>query len=172
MLTGLPRVGKTTMVNYSALDVNIAGATTREVREGRLRLGFKITNLATGEERWLARRGQVREPRTGPYNVVSADLERIGVVALQKAVDEPVGPVIVDEIGPMEMTSGSFRTNVSRLLTGRTPVLATVKFRSHYSEIETARNASVQLVMTTDNHEQIYERIIAHLDDSSRQARS
>jgi nucleoside-triphosphatase len=175
LLTGLPGVGKTTIVNrlcahYSAKGRNVQGITTREIRENGQRVGFKITDLATGQEGWLARKDSAAGPRIGSYHVVSEDLERIGVGALERASEGPTDLIVVDEIGPMEMTSTLFRNVISKVLTGEQSTLATVKFGSHYPEVEKIRGKSMELEITKDNREKIYRRLIDQLGDWARQS--
>ena len=176
LLTGRPGVGKTTLVNrlyehYSKNGLKIGGLTTREVREGGTRTGFMITDLSSGQEGWLARKDLGTGPRVGSYAVVSDDLEKIGVAALERCINGVADLVIVDEIGPMEMTSTSFRTNLSRVLNGRKTVVATVKFGSRYPEVEDARRRSLHWEITKENRESIYRRTIRQVDNWLRESR-
>ena len=77
----------------------------------------------------------------------------------------PADLVIVDEIGPMEMTCPSFRNNISRILNGDRAVIATVKFGSRYPEVEKAWQKSVHWEITKENRESIYRRLIRQVDD-------
>ncbi len=171
LLTGLPGVGKTTIVNrlcthYSTRGRTVEGITTREFRENGLRVGFRITDLSTGEEGCLARKDSGAGPRIGSYHVVSEDLERIGVGALERACKGTADIiVVVDEIGPMEMTSTSFRNAVSKIFDGQHATVATVKFGSRYPEVEKIRERSTLLEITKDNREGIYRRLIEQVDD-------
>jgi len=176
LLTGRPGVGKTTLVNrvyehYSKHGFKIEGLTTREVREGSARTGFMITDLSSGQEGWLARKDLGTGPRVGSYVVVSDDLEEIGVAALKRSINGGADLVIVDEIGPMEMTSTSFRNSISKVLNGRKTVIATVKFGSRYPEIENTRRRSLQWEITKENRESIYRRTIRQVDDWIRESR-
>lgn len=169
MLTGRPGVGKTTIVNrvyehYSKNGFKIEGLTTREVREGSARTGFMIADLASGQEGWLAKKEIGTGPRVGSYVVVSHDLERIGVAALERSMSGPADLVIVDEIGPMEMTSTLFRSNISKILNGNKAVVATVKFGSRYPEVESIRQKSLHWEITKENRESIYRRLIRQVD--------
>ena len=177
LLTGRPGVGKTTIVNrvyehYSKNGFKIEGLTTREVREGGARTGFKITDLSSGQEGWLAKKDLGSGPRVGSYVVVSHDLEKIGVPALERSISGAADLVIVDEIGPMEMTSVSFRSSISRVLNGYRAVVATVKFGSRYPEVETILRKSLHWEITKDNREAIYRRIIRQVDDWIGEPRS
>ncbi len=170
LLTGRPGVGKTTLVNrvyehYSKHGFKIEGLTTREVRDGAARTGFMITDLSSGKEGWLAKKDLGTGPRVGSYVVVSDDLEKIGVAALERSMNGAADLVIVDEIGPMEMTSTSFRNNISRVLNGRKTVVATVKFGSRYPEVGNMWQRSLHWEITKENRETIYRRIIRQVDD-------
>lgn len=127
-------------------------------------MGFKITDLATGDEGWLARKDSEAGPRIGSYRVVSEDLERIGVGALERACRGSADVVVVDEIGPMEMTSMSFRNAVSKVFDGEHATVATLKFGSRYPEVEKVRARSTLLEITRDNREQIYRKLIEQVD--------
>lgn len=170
LLTGRPGVGKTTIVNrvyehYSKNGFKIEGVTTREVREGSARTGFKITDLSSEQEGWLAKKETGTGPRVGSYIVVSHDLEKIGVAALERSMSGPADLVIVDEIGPMEMTSRLFRSNISKILNGNKAVVATVKFGSRYPEVESTRQKSLHWEITKENRESIYRRLIRQVDE-------
>jgi nucleoside-triphosphatase len=157
--------------HYSKNGFKIEGLTTREVREGAARMGFMITDLSSGHEGWLAKKDQRSGPRVGSYVVVSDDLEKIGVAALERSMNGTADLVIVDEIGPMEMTSTSFRNNLSRVLNGNRTVVATVKFGSRYPEVENMRQKSLHWEITKENRESIYRRIIRQIDDWIRDPR-
>ena len=170
-MTGAPGVGKTTLIqrihtHYKNKGLRIDGIITHEVREGDQRVGFKITDLASGAEGWLARVGEVAGPRIGKYSVVSEDLEKIGVGALKKAAENPADLVLVDEIGPMEMTSRPFRDAIAGLLSRRGIVIATVKYGSHYPEVERASRTSerVSLEVSRDNREEVLQKVTSILD--------
>jgi nucleoside-triphosphatase len=176
LLTGRPGVGKTTLVNriyehYSKNGFKIEGLTTREVRKGGTRTGFIITDLSSGQEGWLAKKDLGTGPRIGSYAVVPDDLEKIGVAALERSMSGAADLVIVDEIGPMEMTSTSFRDNISRVLNGRKTVVATVKFGSRYPEVENTWRKSLHWEITKENRETIYRRTLRQVDDWIRNPR-
>ena len=77
--------------------LRVDGMVTREVRKGDERIGFKITDLSSGAEGWLARMGDSIGPRIGKYSVDSEDLEEIGVGALKRAAEGSADLVLVDE---------------------------------------------------------------------------
>lgn len=170
-MTGAPGVGKTTLIeriraHYKNRGFRVTGMITHEVRDGDQRIGFKISDLSSGAEGWLARVGDGVGPRIGMYNVVSEDLEEIGVSSLKRAIEGPTDIVLVDEIGPMEMTSGLFREALAKLLSPRGMVIATAKYGSHYPEVETASRTaeSVSLEVSKDNREEVMQKITSIVD--------
>jgi len=170
-VTGAPGVGKTTLIqrihtHYKNKGLRVSGMITREVREGDQRIGFKISDLSSGAEGWLARVGDSVGPRIGKYSVVSEDLEKIGVSALREAAERPDGLVLVDEIGPMEMTSRPFRDALAKLLSHRGIVIATVKYGSHYPEVERASGTAegVSMEVSKSNRDEVMQRITSLVD--------
>ncbi len=177
LLTGAPGVGKTTIVNRlcthcSAKRVTVHGITTREIREKGMRVGFKITDVATGKEGCLARKDKSERVRVGSYLVVTQDLEQIGVAALDRALEGSADIVVVDEIGPMEMTSLSFRNAVSKVLDRKQPTVVTVKLGSHYTEVEKIRGSCIRLEVSKGNREAVYRRLIEQVDEWTVESRS
>ena len=167
LVTGQPGVGKTTLIQrihdqYRNKGFNVVGITTHEVRESDKRVGFKITNISSGEEGWLARVGDGPGPRVGKYKVVTKYLDSIGAKALKQAMEQPNDLVLIDEIGPMEMTSKSFREALAGLLSKRKRVVATVKYGSHYPELARISAAdAISFELSKDNREEIFQKITA-----------
>ena len=171
LVTGPPGVGKTTLIQrihdqYRNEGLKVVGITTREVRAGDQRIGFKITNLSSGAEGWLAKVGDGTGPRIGKYTVVTKDLDSIGVGALKQATEQPNDLALIDEIGPMEMTSRGFRESLAELLSKRGKVVATVKYGSHYPELAGVPAANVvSFEISRDNREEVLQKITAIVDD-------
>ena len=177
LLTGLPGVGKTTIVNrlaeyYVGKGLKLSGITTREVRASGVRIGFKITDLETGREGWLARKNSNTGPHVGPYRVALEDLEMIGANALATAATGSADIIVVDEVGPLEMTSYAFRNSLSKILSGNRPTIVTVKMGSNYREIEQIRGKSVRFEITTENRDTIYHELIELADEWISHSRS
>ena len=130
LLTGRPGCGKTTLVKrvVKNLSQRAAGFYTEEIRDGGIRVGFRLVTLA-GDEGVLAHIDFKTSERLGKYALDLSALEAVGVDAIRKAV-QGERLIVVDEIGPMEIRSAPFREAVLDALDSELPVLATIFLRS------------------------------------------
>lgn len=164
LLTGRPGVGKTTMIKRIASHLGDAagGFYTEEARDqSGKRIGFRIITL-DGERSWLARLGTAREGKVclGRYAVDVAELERLGVAAVRKAL-EKCQVVVIDEIGPMELFSHAFKQVVLEALSSPMFMLATIMARPHPFADHIKKAEGVKLVeVTRQNREVLVERVI------------
>lgn len=165
-VTGPPGSGKTTLVMRAAEELRrrglrVGGMVSREVRRGGVRWGFEIVDLLTGGTGVLASVEQPRGPSVGKYRVNLSDLESVGVEAIRRAV-ELCDVVVVDEVGPMELFSESFRQAVREALGSGKLVLGTVHFRARgglVDEIKGSRDV-VLVTLTRENREEASKRFL------------
>ena len=131
LLTGKPRVGKTTIIKdvVRGLPGRAGGFYTEEMREQGRRQGFKIVTL-DGQEGMLAHVGIKSRMRVSKYGVNLADLEGIGVAAIREAIAQK-DYVVIDEIGKMELFSQAFKETVWEAVHSEKPVLGTITLASH-----------------------------------------
>ena len=136
------------------------------MRESGIRTGFRLRDISSGSEGWLARKNGGTGPKIGSYTVVSDTLDRIGAKALETSTSDDIDLVLVDEIGPMEMTSANFRNSLSDLLNGKKMVVATVKQGSRYGEVEKTLNSggAVLLELTRENCNSMLQQIISRIE--------
>ncbi len=146
---------------------NPSGIITQEVRSNGERIGFKLRDLSSGLEGWLARKNSEEGPKIGKYCVITRDLEEIGVKALESSASEDSRIVLIDEIGPMEMTNSNFRQAISKLLTSETVVIASVKYGSRYEEVDSvsAQVGVTKIVLTPENREAASRQIALKIED-------
>lgn len=130
LVTGRPGIGKTTLISKVVQGlrdngVSVGGMITYEIREMGIRTGFLVEDLKTGLKGLMASVNYSSGPRVGKYVVSLAEIERVGVKAIGDAIlrDEVV---IIDEIGPMELHSESFRRAVSGAFSSSKKVIATI----------------------------------------------
>ena len=126
LLTGLPGVGKTTIIKqltHSLATHQPDGFFTQEIRENGIRKGFELATL-DGRRQLLSHVNIPGPRRVGRYGVDLAGFEK-----LLETLDlrhSPSQLVILDEIGKMECLSPRFIEEVEALLDSPKMVIATV----------------------------------------------
>ena len=164
-LTGRPGIGKTTVLlriveKLKKEGLKVGGFISREVREDGARVGFKIISLDDGREGWLAHVKQPIGPKIGKYRVCMEDLESIGVNAIQRAIRESE-IIVIDEVGPMELFSQSFRKVLVESLNSEKTILGTIHYRIKtplIAEIKAREDVAI-IEVTWKNREELPEKI-------------
>jgi nucleoside-triphosphatase len=164
LLTGLPGVGKTTVLRRVAERLTgrpIRGFITQEIREGKERVGFGITTF-DGRTATLAH-VRIRSPhRVGRYGV---DLRALDELLGCLEPEEPRAVSLVDEIGKMECLSSGFVAAMKSLLDSAAPVVATVALKGTGFPGEVKRHPGVELwTVTRENRDELPDRVVAWLD--------
>jgi len=157
LLTGSPRVGKTTVLTkvvniLKEKGYSVGGMISREVREGGVRVGFEILDLTSDKRGWLAHIKQKTGPKVGKYHVNIEDLESIGAEAINNAL-EICDVVAIDEVGPMELFSEKFKDTTHRAMESNKLVIAVV----HRKAVTYARNMEETVIYTvsTENRNEL-----------------
>lgn len=169
LITGMPGTGKTTIITRVAETLKargnrVGGITSKEWREGEVRIGFLIQDVSTGKQGWLAHVNQPSGPQVGKYRVNMNDLENIGAKAIREAT-KSADVIIIDEIGPMELHSQAFRQAVQEALDSGKPVIATIHFKATDAFVKTIKTRpDAELIEVTfqnrgDLHNLIIEKI-------------
>jgi len=159
VITGRPGTGKTTLVKRLLAYLPRAdGFITEEIRDGKMRIGFKIIAL-NGEEGLLARKGFPSSCRLGSYGVNINDLEKVGVKALKRALAQKV-TVVIDEIGKMELFSRKFRETVRIVLESDQDTIAVVQMSPlPFLRDILAKPGLCVYEVTRENREQLFSSI-------------
>lgn len=170
-LTGDPAVGKTTVLlkTVEALKskgYSVGGMISREVRDHGNRIGFEILDLNSGKKGWLAHVNQKTGPSVGRYRVNLNDLENVGVTAVVEALKN-LDIVIIDEIGPMELTSPIFKTEIEKAVESKKLVIGVVHRRARDSLVDEVKNRDdAQIyVVTHENRNNLHEVVVAEAVD-------
>ena len=171
LLTGSPGIGKTTVLMKTvealkAKGFKVGGMLSREVRSSGIRVGFEILSLSDNERGWLAHVNQERGPQVGKYRVNLEDLDRVGVAAIMKAI-ENCDVIAVDEIGPMELFSDDFKDAVTAAIQSRKLVIAVVHWRERstlIAELEAVEDTQL-LEVTINNRGNLHELIVKEAAD-------
>ena len=152
LLTGVPGVGKTTIVSKVAAGLSgrrNRGFVTDEIREGERRVGFEIRTFG-GKTRTLAHVDLRSRHRVGRYGVDVEALDEIAESAL--VLDDETEVYLVDEIGKMECFSERFCTAMTTLLDAGRPVIATIARHGGGFISEVKRRRDIELwAATRDN---------------------
>jgi nucleoside-triphosphatase len=128
LLTGVPGIGKTTVIRRVAERLKgrrLGGFYTEEIREGGERRGFRLVGFDR-TERVIAHVDFSKARRVGKYGV---DVGAIDEATELLADDPAVQVYLVDEIGKMECLSERFVAAMQTLLIGPKPVVATIALR-------------------------------------------
>ncbi len=153
LITGKPRVGKTTLVEGVVKrlrgSLRLAGFTTTEMHNlAGERLGFSIVTV-DGQQGELARVGLRSPVRVGRYGVNLEEFERL---ALPELARRDVDLIVIDEIGKMECSSARFRRALEDILDASVNALATLGIgRLPFFEA-IRRRPDVELVTLTERN--------------------
>ena len=172
LLTGRPGSGKTTLVRrvLEAVQAPAGGFYTRETRgpDGR-RTGFELVILdarlpdGQGRVATLAHVSIEGRPRVGRYGVDVAALERVGVPAIEAAV-EAGRLVVIDEIGTMELLSAAFQRAVIEALRRHRTLFGTVMQAPHpFADELKAQPDTLLFELTEANREEVHALVEAQL---------
>ncbi len=166
LLTGRPGSGKTTLIRrvLARLPVPAGGFYTEEIREQGVRRGFAIVTL--DEQRGVLAHVNLRGgPHIGKYGVDTAALDRLGVPAIEQAMNQGQ-LVVIDEIGSMELLSRRFCQVVEQLLHSQATVLGTITRRSNPFTDQIREMAGVTIIdVRPDNRDALVERVLDLLED-------
>jgi nucleoside-triphosphatase len=168
LLIGRPGIGKTTVIQtvVERLTGQAGGFYTEEIRGPGGRKGFRLVTL-DGQETVMAHvnlRGQGRS-RVGRYGVDVGAIERVGVAALRRAMQEE-RIVVVDEIGKMELLCGPFKEAVLQALGGPCAVVATAMARPNpwVDSLKAMPNVTIWEV-TVENRDGLAEQVVYWTDN-------
>lgn len=153
LLTGLPRVGKTTVVQkvLSLAKVKFGGFYTQAVDAEARQRDFKLVTLE-GHTREFTRKRLIRRFEAGGLlGIDLADLESKGVASIRRAI-VCCQAVVIDEIGRHEVLSRHLQAAVLEALSSGRPVLGTVPlYGTPFIEALKARSDCLVIEVTTEN---------------------
>lgn len=164
LLSGAPGVGKTTLIKQALTSVKekAGGFYTQEIRSQGVRQGFEIVTL--DEHSALLAHISIHSPcRVGKYGLDTENLDKLGVVALRRAIQD-CDIVVVDEIGKMELSSLAFREAVWEALNSGKRLLGTIMLTSHPWADQIKRDHRVKvLLVSRTNRQQVLEEVTGWL---------
>jgi nucleoside-triphosphatase THEP1 len=160
LLSGLPGSGKTTLIERLIAEIGMpaSGFTTREIRDAGRRVGFEIVGLS-GCREVLAHTEMKSIHCVGKYRVDINALERVLGLELHSASAQPV---VIDEIGKMELLSQKFRSYIIELWRSERLVIATIMSAPNaFCDRLKADKNTVMLKLNYGNREEVLARLRA-----------
>ena len=159
-VTGSPGVGKSTLVAKvtSGTKLRVGGVLARDRRYKDRRTGFELLDLSTGMVGILADESG-DGPQLGKYRVHLDDLDRIGAQAVENAIACDL--IVVDEVGPMELTSRRFVSAVETAIASPKPMLVVLHQWSNHRLAKKIRSTFQVFTVTRENREALAEKIAA-----------
>jgi nucleoside-triphosphatase len=165
MITGLPGVGKTTLIkelSEALKSFHPIGFYTEEIREGGVRKGFELISLEGKRE--LLSHKEIRSPfQVGQYKVDIKGFEDfLGSVSF---FSPSTRLIIIDEIGKMECLSVRFQKILKEILDSKKWVIATVALKGSGLIAEVKDRKDVKLFeITGKNRESLLFEILAEVE--------
>ncbi|AFL66876.1 NTPase [Desulfurococcus amylolyticus] len=159
IITGRPGVGKSTFFEKLISELResnllVGGIKAPEVREHGVRIGFKVIDLLSGEEAWLAKKSIPGSVRIGSYTVLVEEASRIIETALRRALGE-ASVIGIDEVGPMELKIPVFKPLLLEILDSGKPVILVVHYRLTNRDILGRLSDAEKIVLTMENREHV-----------------
>lgn len=157
-------MGKTTILKeiVAALGVRAGGFYTQEERHEGKREGFRLVTL-DGQTATLASIHHRSPHRVSKYGVSMENLDRVGVAALRRAIDEG-DLIVVDEVGKMELFSPEFQRAVQDAIESGRPVLGTIMLGPHPWADKLKQDSRVRVFpLTESNRSQVSNEVLEAL---------
>lgn len=157
-VTGSPGVGKSTLVAkvVKDSDLKVGGVLARERRYKDRRTGFELLDLSTGALGVLADETG-SGPQLGKYRVHPEDLDGIGAKAVEAALKCDL--IVVDEIGPMELSSRKFVSAVEMAIASSKPMLVVLHEWSNHRLAKKIRSTFKVITVTLENRNALADEI-------------
>ncbi len=133
-ITGLPNAGKTqALIKVIEMleegDQKVGGMITEPIIKDNKRLGFYVMDWISKEKDILAHVDIESKIVVGKYKVNIEVLERVGVMAIEDAMENS-DIIIIDEVGRMEVESEKFIEAVKKALDEDKPMILTLHKKS------------------------------------------
>jgi nucleoside-triphosphatase len=163
-LTGRPGVGKTTLIEraLAGARLSVGGILGKEILVCGHRVGFSLTDLATGREGVLAHLHQRIGPKVGRYTVNLETLEKLAIPAILSAVDSK-DLVVIDEFAPMELASPRFVPAVETAWASDKGVLIATHATLDHPLVHRIRQESHLLRVKVSNRDRLVDELRAIL---------
>jgi len=173
LITGLPGVGKTTLVKKLSEALKSfypVGFYTAEIREGGERKGFELISL-DGKKGLLSHKDIKSLYQVGSYRVdVKGFEEFLDSISFFNPLTRLI---IIDEIGKMECLSDQFKKLLKEILDSEKWVIATIALKGSGLIAEIKERKDVQLFeITKKNRDIVFREILNSMEQSNVKCQS
>jgi nucleoside-triphosphatase len=161
-VTGPPGVGKSTLVQKcaNASKLNVGGVLAREKRIKDRRVGFELLDLGSGATGMLADESG-DGPQLGKYRVRLDDLDQVGAKAIEYALHSDM--IVVDEVGPMELSSKRFVAAVEKAIASDKPMLVVLHQWSQHPLAKKIRKSFRVITISKENRDRLAEEVASEI---------
>lgn len=168
LITGLPGVGKTTLIkklSEALKSFHPIGFYTEEIREGFERKGFELISLE-GKKGLLSHK-DIRSPyKVGQYKVDIKSFENF--LDSISFFNPFTRLIIIDEIGKMECLSDQFKNLLKEILDSAKWVIATIALKGNGLIAEVKERKDVQCFeITKRNRDPLFSEILKEVGINS-----
>lgn len=159
VITGKPGSGKSTLFNniinhLLANGFTVAGIHSPEVRSGGVRVGFKIVDLYSGSEAWLAKASLSSQIKVGKYGVAVDEALKLWRKTLESISKADV--IGVDEVGPMELSIPGFKKDLlEKVIPSGKPFIIVIHYRLKDLDILTALRTATLITVDQFNRSRL-----------------
>jgi len=155
-------VGKSTLVHKVAENsgLRVGGVLARDKRFKSRRVGFELLDLATGATGVLADETG-KGPQLGKYRVHPEDLDGVGARAIENALNCDL--IVVDEVGPMELSSRRFVSAVEKAMASPKPMLVVLHEWSSHPLARKIRESFKVVTVTRENRDSLASELLREL---------
>ncbi len=144
----------------AATGCRVGGVLARDKRFKDRRVGFELLDLSTGATGMLADESG-SGPQLGKYRVHPEDLDGIGAKAVENALGCDL--IVIDEVGPMELTSRRFVVAVEKALSSDRPMLVVLHEWSPHRLAKKIRATFKVVTVTQENRDALAKEIASEL---------
>ncbi|MCK4845807.1 MAG: hypothetical protein KAS95_09050, partial [Candidatus Heimdallarchaeota archaeon] len=154
LVTGQPRIGKTTMIARILAESNKSaiGFITKEIREKGYRIGFDIETLSGIVKPLASKKGKTSKYKVGSYNVYVENVDFV-VDYLKAKIESGTSYdlIVLDEVGKMELYSDSFKEFVLYCLKQK-KVLGTIMMRDNDFTMQIKSRSDTRIFNLTEEN--------------------
>ena len=166
LITGLPGVGKTTLVKNIAealKNLHPVGYYTAEIREEGMRKGFELISLDGRKE--LLSHTDIQSPhRVGKYKVDVKGFEDF--LSSLPLLSPSSRLIVIDEIGKMECYSEKFKNLLKEIFDSKKSVIATIALKGSGLIQEIKKRKDVKLFeITRGNRNSLLSNILREIKE-------